>query len=134
MKISLNWLEKCLVGLLVLLDVLFLYYWIGLSANYCMHYDDVHFMWKMCDYSIFEFVKEMYMTRGGNFITYTLDGILFNISNWLGVYRFWPMVFYVVGILITWGVFMHASWMKNSKWLGLLGIVTLSKLVQPPKA
>lgn len=125
MKSTLTILEKVAIGLLVLLNVLFLYYWIGLSANYCMHYDDVHFMWKMRDYTIFEFVKEMYMTRGGNFITYTLDGILFTLSNWLGAYRFWPIVFYVIGILITWGVFMHAPWIKKSKWFGLLGVVTL---------
>lgn len=128
MKSTLTILEKVAIGLLVLLNVLFLIYWIGLSANYCMHFDDVHFMWKMREYSLPQFVHEMYMTRGGNFITYCLDAVMFIISNHIGVYRFWPMVFYVVGILITWGVFRNATWMKQNKWLGLLGVVTLYNL------
>lgn len=94
-------IDKILFGLLVVLNVLFLVYWVGLSWNYCLHYDDVHFMWKMREYSIFEYVREMYMTRGGNFVAYGLNGIIFTISNWVGDYHFWPMVFYVLGVLMT---------------------------------
>lgn len=128
MRNTLTILEKVAIGLLALLNVLFLYYWIELSANYCMHYDDVHFLWKMRDYSMARFVQEMYMTRGGNFMTYILDAVMFSISNAIGVYRFWPMIFYAVGISITWGVFRNAPWMKQNKWLGLLGVVTLYNL------
>lgn len=120
-----NWLEKGVIGLLVVLNALFLYYWVGLAANYCMHYDDVHFMWKMREYSIFEYVKEMYMTRGGNFVGYGLNGIIFTIANWVGDYHFWPMVFYVLGIIMTWGAFRDFPFIKNSGYKGWLGVITL---------
>ena len=118
-------IRKCTIGLLAVLNALFLYYWLALSANYCLHFDDAHFLWKMRDYSIFEFVKEMYMTRGGNFMTYTLDGIMFTISNWVCAYRFWPMVFYAIGILMTWGAFRDLSFIKQSGYKGWLGVITL---------
>lgn len=120
-----NWIEKGIWGLLIVLNALFLYYWVVLAANYCLHYDDVHFMWKMREYSIFEYVKEMYMTRGGNFVGYGLNGIIFTISNWVGDYHFWPVVFYILGIVTTWGAFRETPWIKNSGWKGWLGIVTL---------
>ena len=117
--------EKSLLGLLLILNAFFLYYWVVLAANYCMHYDDVHFLWKMREYSIFEYVKEMYMTRGGNFVSYGLNGVLFTISNWIGGYRAWAMIFYVLGIAITWGAFRDTPWIKNSGWKGWLGIISL---------
>ena len=120
-----NWLEKGMIGLLVVLNALFLYYWVGLAANYCMHYDDVHFMWKMREYSIFEYVKEMYMTRGGNFVGYGLNGIIFTIANWVGDYHFWPMVFYALGIIMTWVAFRDLPFIKNSGYKGWLGVITL---------
>ena len=120
-----NLIERSIIGLLVVLNALFLYYWVALATNYCLHYDDVHFLWKMREYSIFEYVKEMYMTRGGNFVSYGLNGILFTISNWIGGYRAWAMIFYVLGITITWGAFRDTPWIKNSSWKGWLGIITL---------
>ena len=91
--IKTNIIERFLIALLLVLNALFLYYWVALSANYCLHYDDVHFLWKMREFSIFEYVKEMYMTRGGNFVSYGLNGIIFKVSNWLGAYRFWTIIF-----------------------------------------
>lgn len=120
-----NFIEKGVCGLLIVLSALFLYYWVVLAANYCMHFDDVHFMWKLREYSIFEYVKEMYMTRGGNFVGYALNGIIFSVSNWVGDYHFWPIVFYVLGITMTWGAFRETPWIKNSGWKGWLGIITL---------
>lgn len=120
-----NWLEKGVIGLLVVLNALFLYYWVGLAANYCMHYDDVHFMWKLREYSIFEYVKEMYMTRGGNYISYGLNGVIFTISNWVGTYRIWAILFYALGIVITWGAFRDMPFIKNSGYKGWLGVITL---------
>lgn len=120
-----SWVENSVIGLLVVLNALFLYYWVGLAANYCMHYDDVHFMWKLREYSIFEYVKEMYMTRGGNFVSYGLNGIIFTISNWIGAYRFWTILFYALGIIMTWGAFRDMPWIKNSTYKGWLGIITL---------
>lgn len=120
-----NWVEKGLIGLLVILNALFLYYWVALSANYCLHYDDVHFLWKMREYSIFAYVREMYMTVGGNFSSYGINGIIFTISNWIGAYRFWPMLFYLLGILMTWDAFRDTPWIRNSGYKAWLGIITL---------
>lgn len=125
-NLSINsWAEKCIIGLLLFLNVLFLYYWLGLASNYCMHYDDVHFLWKMQEYSIFEYVKEMYLSRGGNFVSYGINGIIFTISNWVGAYRFWAILFYMLGIVMTWGVFRDMPFIKHSGYKGLLGVITL---------
>ena len=120
-----NWLEKSMIGLLLVLNALFLYYWIVLAANYCLHFDDAHFMWKMREYSIFEYVKEMYMTRGGNFVGYGLNGVIFSIANWVGDFHFWPIIFYVLGVIITWGAFRDFPFIKNSGYKGWLGVITL---------
>lgn len=120
-----NRIEKGAIGLLVVLNALFLYYWVALAANYCLHFDDAHFMWKLREYSIFEYVREMYMSTGGNFVSYFLNGIIFSISGWLGAYRFWAIVFYILGILITWAAFRDMPWMKKSGYKGMLGVLTL---------
>ena len=120
-----NVIEKSLIGLLVSLNVLFLCYWTVLSANYCMHFDDVHFMWQLRDNSIAHYVHEMYLTKGGNFVGYGLNGILFSIANWMGDYHFWPIVFYIIGICITWAALKGTPWIKNSGYKGWLGITTL---------
>ena len=119
-----NWIEKGVWGLLIVLNALFLYYWVALAANYCMHYDDVHFMWKLREYSIFEYVKEMYLTRGGNFVGYTWNGIIFTIYNLLGDYHAGLMVTYFAGIGITYLV-AKDNIRNISKPQLLLGIITL---------
>lgn len=120
-----NYFDNLLVGVLVVLNVLFIYYWTVLAANYCMHFDDVHFMWYLRDHSIFHYVREMYMTRGGNYVGYGLNGVLFTISNWIGAYRFWPMLFYFLGIVITWSAFRNTPWIRKSGYKGWIGVITL---------
>lgn len=95
--------EHILFVLLAIVNALFLFYWVMLALNYSLHFDDVHFMWKMREYSIFEYVREMYMTRGGNFAGYGINGLIFTIANWLGCYQFWPIIFYIIGILMVVG-------------------------------
>lgn len=98
---QISWLSLLFWGLLITLNMLFLVYWIGLSMNYCLHYDDVHFMWKLREYSIFEYVREMYMSRGGNFVGYGINGIVFSLSNRIGDYHWWSMLFYTLGVAMT---------------------------------
>ena len=90
-----------------------------------MHFDDVHFMWHMREHSIAHFVHEMYMVNGGNFAGYAITGIIFTISNWVGAYRFWAIVFYILGIVLTWCVFRDMPWIKKSGYKGWLGVITL---------
>lgn len=118
------YVANILLGLLCVLNVLFLVYWVALSLNYCLHYDDVHFMWKMREYSIFEYVHEMYMTRGGNFVGYGINGLIFTLSNWFGGYRAWPLIFYAIGIAMVYGA--AKGLIKDlPDWKVLIGVVAL---------
>ncbi len=96
--------EKILVWGLGVLNVLFLVYWFGISFNYRMHFDDVHFMADLQEVSIWEFVKMRYMDVGGNFGTYFENAIVAKIALCVGDYRLWPMVFYGMGIWMTYAV------------------------------
>lgn len=96
--------EKILVWALGALNVLFLVYWFGVSFNYRMHYDDVHFMADLQDVSIWEFVKMRYHDVGGNFGTYFENAIVDRIALLVGDYRLWPMVFYALGIWMSYAV------------------------------
>lgn len=96
--------EKIVFGVLGVLNLLFLVYWFGISINYRMHYDDVHFMADLQDVSIWEFVKMRYMDVGGNFGTYFENGIVDRIALLVGDYRLWPMVFYGLGIWMSYAV------------------------------
>lgn len=119
--------EKILWVLLSLLNILFLVYWVALACNYQLHYDDVHFMWKLRDYSIFEYVREMYMTRGGNFVGYGKNGIIFSLANWTGDYHWLIIVNYIIGILYTWGACRNIANNINkiTFFLGLLAIYNI---------
>ena len=114
---------KILLLTLLVLNILFFIYWTCLSMNYCLHYDDVHFMWKLRDYSIFDYIKEMYLTRGGNFVGYSLNAILFVISNWLSAYRFWSILFYIVGITMVYYVVRDFKF-NITKGELLLGVIS----------
>lgn len=103
-------IEKLLFAFLCVLNVLFLVYWIFLASNYCLHFDDAHFMWKLREYSMFEYIKEMYMTRGGNFVSYGQNAIIFSLSNLLCAYRFWPILFYCIGILLVYVTVKDVKW------------------------
>lgn len=116
--------ERCLLILLILLNALFLAYWVALACNYQLHYDDAHFMWKMREFSIFEYVREMYMTRGGNFVGYGKNGVIFTIFNWIGDYHAAPIISYMIGILLVYGALK--DWIKGyNKVEKFLGIIAL---------
>lgn len=115
--------DKSVVILLLILNALFFVYWVELSIHYCLHFDDVHFMWKLSNISIFEYVREMYLSRGGNFIGYGINGVIFTVSNLFGLYQFWPILFYIIGILITFLAFKDYVCSINKCKL-LLGIIT----------
>lgn len=121
---QISWISLLFWALLITLNVLFLVYWIGLSMNYCLHYDDVHFMWKLREYSIFEYVREMYMSRGGNFVGYGLNGIVFSLSNWIGDYHWWSMLFYALGVAMTY--FSVKDCFHNiTRWKILVGVLAV---------
>lgn len=87
---------------LFLLDILFLAYWSILACYSQLHYDDLHFLWKMREMSVFEYVKEMYFTRSGRFVGYAINGVVSNITDALGFHQLWPMFYYALGLGICW--------------------------------
>ena len=119
-----EYIQKILIALLGALNVLFLVYYVALSCNYSMHYDDVHFMWKLRDYSVGEYVYDMYMTRGGNWVGYGMNGILFKLANWVGDYHWIPIIAYFLGILMTLGT-VRGLFKGVSKWVISLSAIAI---------
>ena len=101
--------DKLILYGLALLNVLFLAYW-GVLAYYSqLHYDDLHFLWKMREMSVFEYVKEMYFTRSGRFVGYAINGVVSNITDALGFHQFWAVFYYVLGLGVCWLVVKDAK-------------------------
>ena len=123
-KAQTSWLAWGMWSMLVVLNILFLVYWIGLAMNYCLHYDDVHFMWKLCEYSIGEYVREMYMSRGGNFVGYGINGIIFTLSNWIGDYHAWALIFYALGVAMTFFA-VRDTFPHIQTWKVLVGVLAI---------
>lgn len=94
--------DKLILYSLALLNILFLTYW-GILAFYSpLHYDDLHFLWKMREMSVFEYVKEMYFSRSGRFMSYAINGVVSNIIDVLGFHQLWAMLYYALGLGICW--------------------------------
>lgn len=94
--------EKAILVCLVLLNGLFIAYWTVLAYYSHLHYDDLHFLWKMREMSVLEFVKEMYFSRSGRFMAYAMNGVSSVITDKLGFHQLWALFYYVLGIGICW--------------------------------
>lgn len=102
MKNKTTTVDKPILYSLVLLNILFLAYW-GILAFYSqLHYDDLHFLWKMREMTVFEYVKEMYFTRSGRFVAYAVNGVVSNITDAFGFHQLWPMLYYALGVGVCW--------------------------------
>ena len=101
MKSKIN-VERIIKICLVLLNGFFIAYW-GMLAYYSqLHYDDLHFLWKMREMSVFEYVKQMYFTRSGRLVGYAINGVVSIITDKLGFHQLWVLFYYVLGIGICW--------------------------------
>lgn len=87
---------------LLILNILFFLYYVMLAFYSRPHYDDLHFLWKLKQMSIGEFVSDMYFTRSGRFIGYFINGIVFKAILFVGEYRFFPILFWFFGIGMCW--------------------------------
>ena len=97
-----EFLTTIIKGLLLVTNIAFLVYFVALAIYARPHYDDLHFMWKLQEMSIFDYIKDMYFSRSGRFGGYLLNGIVFSIINALGgVSWFMPVLFIAIGILIS---------------------------------
>ena len=120
-------LDRIILVVLIVLNALFLVYW-GILAYYSqLHYDDLHFLWKMREMSIFEYVKEMYFTRSGRFVGYAINGVVSNITDMLGFHQLWAFFYYVLGLGICWLVVkdFELNVTKMGLFLGLCFIYNL---------
>ena len=93
---------KVIVIGLIILNALFLVYWSILAYYSQLHYDDLYFLWKMREMSIFDYVKEMYFTRSGRFVGYALNGMKSIISDAFGFHQLWALIYYAMGLGICW--------------------------------
>ncbi|MBR5574426.1 MAG: hypothetical protein IKW35_08040 [Paludibacteraceae bacterium] len=110
-------LANIIKGLLLATNIAFLVYFVVLAIYARPHYDDLHFMWKMQEMSIFDYVKDMYFSRSGRFGAYFLNGVVFSIINAVGISWFFPLLFIALGILISSYVATKALPKVNSFWL-----------------
>lgn len=110
-------LSNIIKGLLLATNIAFLVYFVVLAIYARPHYDDLHFMWKMQEMSIFDYVKDMYFSRSGRFGAYLLNGIVFSIINAAGASWFFPLLFIALGILISCYVATRALPKANALWL-----------------
>lgn len=93
-------LRQCLFVGIVILNALFLIYWGSLAFYSRLHYDDLHFLWKLREMSIIDFIKEMYFTRSGRFIGYGINGLMASVTNAVGFHQLWAILYYILGIII----------------------------------
>lgn len=108
---------------LLVLNVLFFIYYILLSFYTRLHYDDLHFMWMLKKMSVGEFVSVMYYNNSGRFAGYFLYGIIFKIILFFNEYRFFPILFWFIGVSICW--YVAKSIFKNIAPFLLLNTVLL---------
>lgn len=95
-------IEKIILLLLIICNALFIAYWFMLAFNSRPHYDDLHFLWRMKEQSIFEYVREMYMTRSGRFISYLSNAIHSKLIILTGQQWFIPITYYAIGVAMCW--------------------------------
>ena len=86
--------DKIVLGGLIVLNALFIVYWCILTYYSPLHYDDLHFLWKVREMSIFEYVKDMYFTRSGRFVGYAVNGVKSIVTNALGFHQLWAIFYY----------------------------------------
>lgn len=113
--------DRLILYSLVLLNILFFVYWAILAFYSQLHYDDLHFLWKMRELSVFEYVKEMYFSRSGRFVGYAVNGIVSNITDALGFHQLWSIFYYVWGIGTCWLVIKDVK-LPVSRFTKFIGI------------
>jgi len=90
--------NKKLEFLIIIINLVFLTYYVILAVFSRPHYDDLHFLWKLREMSIYEYVMDMYYSRSGRFIAYAINGIVFKTINILDAHWFFPIVFWFIGV------------------------------------
>ncbi len=94
--------NKIIVFLLVCINVLFLIYFFILAFYARPHYDDYHFLWRLRETGILNYVQDMYFIQTGRFVSTFLNGVIYKTILYTGTQSFIPVIFWLVGIFLTW--------------------------------
>lgn len=94
--------QKVIIFLLICVNILFFAYWLVLACNCRLHFDDLHFLWRLKGQSVLDYIREMYMTRSGRFIAYLQNAIHSKLIIWTGRHWFIPMAYYCMGVAMCW--------------------------------
>lgn len=113
-KLRKQFTDKTIVALIVL-NVLFFVYYLFLSLYSRPHYDDLHFMWKLKEMSIGDYISDMYYSRSGRFMGYFINGLVFKTILFIGDHRFFPILFWFFGVGMSW-VFTKAIFKKQAEF------------------
>lgn len=101
--------KRIIIVLLIILNVLFTIYYLILGYYARLHFDDLHFFWKLKEMTIAQYVDFFYFDRSGRFIGYFLNGVLYKTAIFLNEYRFFPILFGATGVLICWRIIKNLS-------------------------
>ncbi len=92
---------RIVLGLLILLNVLFLVYYIGLAIYNRLHFDDLNFLWHLREMTTCEYVVDKYLNWSGRFVGYFLNALHSNFILQTGWHWLLPLIYYTLGIICT---------------------------------
>jgi hypothetical protein len=115
--------NRFILILLVLVNILFLIYFTLLAVYGRLHYDDYHFLWKLRDMSIPEYINELYFRQTGRFVAVFTNGVVFKTILLTGFHQFIPVLFWISGVLLIWLTFSIIF--KNQSRFLLLNLAAL---------
>jgi len=115
--------NKLILILLVLVNLLFVIYFTLLAVYGRFHYDDYHFLWKLRDLTIPEYISELYFRQTGRFVAVFINGVVFKTILLTGYHQFIPVLFWVFGVFLLW--YSFSKIFKNENGFLLLNIAAL---------
>lgn len=112
--------NKLILLLLVLVNILFVIYFTLLAVYGRFHYDDYHFLWKLRELTIPEYISELYYRQTGRFVAVFINGVVFKTIWLTGYHQFIPVIFWITGVSLLWFTFRKIF--KNEPGFLLLNI------------
>lgn len=89
-------------GLIACLNAIFLVYYCGLAVNMRLHYDDIHWLYSAQEQNLWEYLNWVWFDRSGRITVYAMNWIVSTITNSIGFYWFWPILYMLFGWLLCW--------------------------------
>lgn len=114
-------INKFLWGLISVLNIIFLVYYCGLALNMRLHYDDIHWLYSAQVQNLWEYIEWVWYDRSGRITVYAMNWIFSVITQKIGIYWFWPILYMLFGWLLCW-IFVRELplGISNIKKFGLL--------------